>query len=148
MNYWATRLGTPAPAPAATPAAPATTPWWANDYSRAIQQPVQQQRPPAQQVPVEEPGGWGTVKGSMAKAMSSKSSESCPECGSGNIFRPTPNSMLQCYECGHNPRFSQTGGQGGLPSGDAGPATPARQLSSGGAGGVSQFNPQTIVGRL
>lgn len=154
-NFWATRLGVAAPAPAQQPApvaAPATPkPWWANDYSQFTQQPPQQSAPVQQQAPEpEQTGGWGTIKGSLAKARSARSTETCPECESSNIFRPVgmPNAMAQCYECGYNPRFSQTGGQGGLPSSESGPATPARQLATAGAGGVSQFNPQTIIGRV
>lgn len=161
MNFWATKVlgaGAPAPAqqvppafqPQAPVAAPAATPWWANDYTQALQQVQPQQQVPHQPAPEEQAGMWGTVKGSMSKAKSARSSETCPECGTGNIFRPEgqPNAMLQCYECGYNPRFSQTGGAGGLPSDASGPATPARQLATAGAGGVSQFSPSTIVGRI
>lgn len=150
-NFWASRLGVSQPAaPQQQPvSAPALVPWWANDYAQYVQ--PQTPQPQAQEPTAEpEPGGWGTIAGSMRKAKSAKLSDVCPECGSGNMFRPegSPNAMLQCYECGYNPRFSQTGGQGGMPSGESGPATPARQLASAGAGGVSQFSPGTIVGRV
>ena len=159
-NFWASRLGVNPQPPAApqpvyqqpqVPQQPAAAPrpWWANDYY-APTPPVPQQAPVEQQVPVEQHQGWGTIEGSKRKAKSSRSTETCPECGSTNYFRPDKiaNAMQQCYDCGYNPRFSQAGGEGGLPSDASGPAQPARQLAEGGAGGVSQFSPSTIVGRL
>jgi len=49
---------------------------------------------------------------------------------STNYFRPKgqPNAMIQCYECGYNPRFEQMGGAG-IPS-DGAPAQPARQVAA------------------
>lgn len=153
-NYWATRLGVNTAPAAPERVMPQARPWWQTEYvpagapSAAPAAPVA----PVQQVPAPEPdeGGWGTVAGSMAKAKSSRLTNSCPECGGTNVFRPEgqPNAMEQCYNCGWNPRFSQTSGAGGLPSDASGPATPARQISSGGAGGVSQFNPGNIVARV
>jgi hypothetical protein len=71
----------------------------------------------------------------------------CPDCGGSNYFRPVGmhNAMAQCYECGYNPRFTQS--TAGLPSGSAGdgPATPAKQTASGGAGGQSNYNPGAII---
>ncbi|WP_028785317.1 hypothetical protein [Terracoccus sp. 273MFTsu3.1] len=159
-NFWAQRLGVqPAPqqvqpaAPVATPGAP----WWA---PAPVPQPVPMPQAPGipgyppvpmPQVPAPEPEhhGWGSVKGSLAKAKSAKLTSVCGNCGSGNVFRPTPNAMEQCYDCGENPRFSQTGGEGGLPSEASGPTQQARQISGGGgAGGRSNFNPGEIVARL
>jgi hypothetical protein len=93
--------------------------------------------------------GWGDPAKSRQKAQSARLTDVCPACGSGNVFRPSQNAMLQCYECGENPRFTQTGGGGGLPSETGSPATPARQISGGGgAKGVSNFNPGNIIAHV
>lgn len=84
------------------------------------------------------------IAASAAKAQSSRSTLTCPDCGSGNIFKPNgiPNAMEQCYHCGWNPRFAQSTAGAGMPStAETGPARPARQI----APGVNNFNPQTIV---
>lgn len=149
-NFWANRLGVnPAPQPQQPQQGPTTPqPWFANPYSLPAQQAPQ--KPAQQAYPAEETEGWGSVRGSLAKAKSSRLAETCPNCGSDNYFRPDgqPNAMSQCYGCGYNPRFSQTGGEGGMPSGEAGPTQAARQLSTGGKGGVSQFNPGNIIAHL
>jgi predicted nucleic-acid-binding Zn-ribbon protein len=78
--------------------------------------------------------------------MVAKQDTNCPDCGGTNYFRPVgqPNHMAQCYECGYNPRFTQT--TAGLPSGDKStPSTPARQIASGGLGGRSNYNPGAII---
>lgn len=157
-NFWAQRLGVqPAPQPVQQqPAAPTATPgapWWAPQPLPQQFQPAPVQQPqyaPQQQAqPEEQHHGWGSIKGSMAKAKSAKLTSTCGNCGSGNVFRPTPNAMEQCYDCGENPRFSQTGGEGGLPSEVSGPTQQARQISGGGgAGGVNNFNPQQVIGRV
>ena len=78
--------------------------------------------------------------------MVTKQNTICPECGGDNFFKPhgMPNAMPQCYECGSNPRFTQTAA--GLPSGDkSGPSTPAKQTANGGAGGRNNYNPHMII---
>lgn len=166
-NFWATKLGMPtAPQPAPAPVQSPVTPWYAPPQYHPQPVPQQPQYQPQQfapQVPQgqpypghpqapqpeQQPGQWGTIEGSMQRARSAKLHDECPECGSSNYFQPQgiANAMKQCYSCGYNPRFSQTGGEGGLPSSEAGPATPARQTSAGGGGG-SQFRPDVIVGRV
>lgn len=154
-NFWAAKLGvttTPvAPAaPQTVPAAPQQPqpgPWWANpsygvpQAAAAPQQVVQ---------PVEVNAYNGTAHGSAAKAQSAKHTGTCPECGSGNYRGGLgQNEMTRCYECGYNPRFTQSGTGGGLPSGTAGPTSPSRQVASGGAGGRSNFQPQNpAAGRI
>lgn len=69
----------------------------------------------------------------------------CPGCGSGNYGGATPESRKRCYDCGYPIVQSGTGvgsgivGQGGEATG---PATPARQIQTGG------WNPTTIIGKL
>ncbi len=154
-SFWQTQLGgAPAAAPVAPQQAPAG-PWWATPTyptSAPVQQPqVPQQAPQWTATPPEEEG-WGTVAGSTQKAQSARVDTNCPECGSDHFFRPAGmgmNTMTQCYDCGYNPRFSQTGGQGGMASGtDGGAARPARQTVEGGRGGVSHFSPGTIIGKV
>jgi hypothetical protein len=142
-NFWADRLGTAPAAPAAPPAqpqaAPQQGPWW------QAPQPVQpQQAPPQQTVVVEQ-------EYTTDKAQSARSTETCPECGSGNVFKPKgqPNAMPQCYHCGWNPRFEHSTAGAGMPSDKSVPVQSARQISGGGgAGGVSNYNPSNIVAHI
>jgi hypothetical protein len=119
--------------------------------------PPQGYPPPGQYQPQGYPPGYypppeEDLSAHLAKAKSSKVTDRCPECGSGNMMPPRGRqSHGRCFECGYNGgMFEQTGSQGGLPSGvDAGAAaTPARQVASGGAGGQSNYSPQTIVDRI
>jgi hypothetical protein len=139
-NFWANKLGAArpvAPAPAPAPVQQqAGGPWWAT--------PQQQPYPPQQvvQQTVPEP-----QQKAPARAMVTKQDTHCPECQGTNYFRPVGmlNAMAQCYECGYNPRFQQS--TAGLPSGSGGdgPATPAKQIASGGLGGRSNYNPGAII---
>jgi len=54
--------------------------------------------------------------------------------------------MEQCYACGYNARFAHSTAGVGLPS-DSGPATPAKQVASGGLGGKSNYSPGTYIAR-
>ena len=166
-NFWAQRLGVqPAPQPVQQPAPVAApgAPWWAPAPIPQVGLPVGQPQPvqmpqhglpqgypqPVPMPQAEEPHhGWGNVEKSRAKAKSSKLTSVCSNCGSGNVFRATTNGMERCYDCGDNPRFSQMGGEGGMPSEISGPTQQARQVSGGGgAGGVNNFNPQKVIGRV
>jgi hypothetical protein len=137
-GFWQKALGGAVQAPAAPqPVVHQERPWW--DTTRPpvpqqAQQPVQQ---PYQPSPEPE---YTTTK-----AKSARSSATCPECGSGNIFSPEgmPNYMTQCYECGYNPRFMHSTAGAGIPGDKSSPARPARQVST-----ANNFNPQTIVGRV
>lgn len=165
-NFWAQALNlpaAPAPAPPQPPyqqPAPIPQPWYAPPQYQQPAQPYQMQPavpqgqpyPGHPQAPApEQPGMWGTIEGSSRRAKSARLTQTCPECGSGNYFRPEgkPNALLRCQNCGYNERFTQSGGDGGLPGGDgqAVPATPARQTSAGGGGG-SQFRPDVIIAHL
>lgn len=106
-NWWANKLGTPAPA--AAPQQP---------------QPVlQQQQPQYQQSQAQYPP-------SQQMQMPAR----CPGCGSGNYGGATPESRKRCYDCGYPIQQSGSGvgtgivGQGG----SSGPATPATQIATGG----------------
>jgi hypothetical protein len=50
--------------------------------------------------------------------------------------------MTKCYDCGFNPRFMHSTAGVGIP-GDAGPATPARQVST-----ANNFNPQGVIAHI
>jgi hypothetical protein len=150
MSFWSTQLGG-APAPVA-PAAPSAYPggWSPSPYFQrpAVQAPTSPQVAPQQP---EQQQGWGTIQGSIKKARSASLTDTCPECNSGDYFRPVgnPNAMIQCYSCGYNPRFAHMTAGGGLPSDASSPAQPARQIEGGGLGGRSQYQPQNIAaGRL
>lgn len=118
-DWWAKKLGTPTPQPQQTytPQAPLQQP------QPVFQQPQQPQYPPSQQI-----------------QMSPK----CPSCGSGN-YGGTAESRARCYDCGYPITQSGSGmgtgiiGQGGQ---SAGPAAPAKQISTGG------WNPTTIIGHI
>lgn len=134
MSFWEKTLGS-----IATPAAPAprpqTTPWFQQVTPTTPQPYVQPQMAPV----VPQPQA-------PLKAQSARSTDTCPDCGSGNIFKPVgmQNAMQQCYHCGWNPRFAHSTAGAGMPSdGGSGPATPSRQVSKG-----NNFNPQTIVGHV
>lgn len=94
---------------------------------------------------VAVPQAMPFVVPAVTKAQSARLTDLCPECGSGNYFRATPNAVLQCYECGHNPRFSQSTQGTGFRGDKSSSAAPARQLNPKGA---PNFNPRDIVGRI
>lgn len=95
--------------------------------------------------PSAPPAHVATPPPPPVKAMSARSDEMCPECGSGNIFKPHghPNAMAQCYHCGWNPRFAHSTAGAGLPSDSSTPTRASRQVSTG-----NNFNPQTIVATI
>lgn len=132
MGFWDKALTPNAPVSSAPQPVTTTEPWF-----RQTAIPSPKASIPATPH-VEEPPA-------PVKAQSARSSETCPDCGSGNFFKPQghPNAMSQCYECGWNPRFAHSTAGAGMPTGDGGPATPARQVSTTG-----NYNPQTIVGHI
>lgn len=75
------------------------------------------------------------------KAQSSRQTENCPQCYSGNYFAPMGTQKMRCYDCGYP--VVQSGSGAGTPSGDGAPATPARQVHTG-----NNFNPNVIVDRI
>lgn len=144
-DFWAKKLGQQAPPEPQPQAQPAPQPaqqgaWWQHP------QPSQQQPAPQQTYepqPTDE-------EYRPQKAQHLRQEDYCPDCGSGDFFRPqgVPNAMKQCYTCGYNERFAHSTAGAGLPGGeDAGPATPARQVASGGLGGKSNYRPTQYIAR-
>lgn len=134
MGFWEKNLGSPQQL-AAPSTVPSQGPWWAH-------QPTGRSGPPQstqQADPASQERSWDgehtdeeVIKHFTSKAFKARSNTaSCPECGSANYARATPESYLKCYNCGHNDRFSHTGG--GIASSPG--ATPAKQTSFGGGGG-------------
>lgn len=115
-NWWAKKLNTPIPQ---------QQPQYVAPQPATYAQPSQASYPPSQQMTPQAPR--------------------CPGCGSGNYGGATAESRPRCYDCGYPIVQSGTGvGRGiiGQGSSDAGPATPAKQVQTGG------WNPTTIIGKL
>jgi hypothetical protein len=143
-DFWANRIATeapPAPRERQEPVSPG--PWWRGDTPQPPAQP--QTVAPQQQATAPAPV---TEDYRPQKAQHLRAEGYCPDCGSGDYFRPqgTPNAMEQCYACGYNPRFAHSTAGVGLPS-ESGPATPAKQVASGGLGGKSNYQPSTFIAR-
>jgi hypothetical protein len=116
--------------------------WWANKLGTPQAQPQQPQTtyPTTTQQPAYLPPD---VRDHRLPVSATEASR-CPGCGSGNYGRVTPEAKARCYDCGYPLVQSGSGMGKGIAGGPqaSGPATPARQVASGG------FNPQTIVGRI
>jgi membrane protease subunit (stomatin/prohibitin family) len=79
------------------------------------------------------------------KAQSARDTESCPECGGPNYLaeKGKPNSMKHCFDCGANPRFSQSmAGVSG--TGQNIPVKTARSQQMNN----STYDPSVIVGHV
>lgn len=116
-NFWASKItpSQPAPQPVTSGA------WWAPAPPANSQaQPV---APVVIQTPQQVQYGSTTAPGQVpigvllaqdeytsTRAESARDSSRCPECESVNFISPKgmPNAMKQCFDCGHNDRFSQT----------------------------------------
>lgn len=164
-NFWANKLGGAAPAAPAPAAMPPQQyqqqpqqqggPWWANPYytppgqqQQTVPQQGYQQGYPQPEVDEPEPESISEALHSRRmpkKAKVLRQKDTCPDCDSGNYFRPEgmPNAMQQCYDCGYNARFHQM--TAGLPSQQGEASTPSKQIASGGARGRSNFNPKRII---
>ena len=125
-NWWANKLG--APGAQSTPT-PATTPPPGNVYVP---------RPGAPNTPVNYDPNQDQL---VSKAASSRMSDKCPNCYSGNYFAPMGTQKMRCYDCGYP--VLQQGSGAGMPTGGSGAATPARQVGQSGG-----FNPNIIVDRI
>lgn len=124
-DWWANKLGTQS-APRSTPA---TGPAPSNVYRATVNQPT---------VRVDYDAAQDQL---VSKAVSARSSESCPSCFSGNYMSaPGSNTMKRCYDCGYP--IVQSGTGTGLPSQSSGPTVAAKQVGSSG------FNPNVIVDRI
>lgn len=140
-DFWGSVLApvTPTTTPTQRPGLPPAGTYSPSPFF-APQQPAQQfVQQPAQVV--EQPGQWGSVAGSTKKAQSAKQTSHCPGCASGNYLAPEGSGRARCFDCGY-PVIQSTSGGGGLPSEKGVAATPSRQTALGGAGGVSNFQPQ------
>lgn len=126
-NWWAKKLGTPAPLSNTPP----LTPPPGNVY----RPPVPQANPQVQYDPAQDQ--------LVTRAQSASLSDRCPGCGSGNYMAPMGTQLKRCYDCGYPIVQSGTGAGPTGGSSSSGPATPAKQVGQDGG-----FNPQTIVGRL
>lgn len=136
-DFWSKALGGGAPAPAPRQE-PASRPWW--DQS-PIPTPQVAHTPGPQQVGYPEQ----PVQPLPTKAKSAFLTETCPDCGSGNYFKPqgVPNAMPVCYACGYNPRFAHSTAGAGMPSDKSAPVRASRQVST-----ANNYNPTTIIGKV
>jgi predicted RNA-binding Zn-ribbon protein involved in translation (DUF1610 family) len=146
VSFWEKATGVAA-APTSAPIHPQGYPQFTSQQApSAVMLPAGYPQTPQaqpQSMPTEE---QQAIANAMAKAQSSRSNLSCPDCGSENIFKPRgmPNAMEQCYHCGWNPRYTQSTAGAGMPStAETGPARPTRQIST-----ANNFNPQGIVAKV
>ena len=124
-DWWAQKLGGGRPSPTPTPA---TGPTPGSVYRPPAQTPNVQINYDPQQDQV------------ISKAVSSRTSDSCPNCLSGNYFAPQGTQRMRCYDCGYP--VVQSGSGAGMPSDSSGPTQKAKQVASTG------FNPNVIVDRI
>lgn len=124
--------------------------WWADKLG--TQPAPRQQGAPTSPLPNVRYVPEGTVHSTpvtydpsadqlVQKSQAAKQSERCPGCNSGNYFAPPGMTRNRCYDCGYP--IVQSGTGAGFPSGNSGPATPAKQMSQG-----NGFNPTVIVDRI
>lgn len=156
---WAERLGaqTPPAQPPAPVAAPSNRPWWQTPTPQPVS--PQQVVPTPQAVPLPTPqqasvapdgqSDFGTLLRqdgyTTDKAQSTREQEFCPDCGSTNYMsaKGHPNAMKTCFECGFNPRFTQSmAGMSG--TGQNIPVKTARVQQMN----TSTFNPQAVIAHI
>ncbi len=145
-DFWAKKLGSPAqPQPAVPPVQSSQQPWWAP--TQVVTQP--QQTNVQQNVTDAGESDIGTLLQqehyTTTKARSNRSSDRCPNCGSGNYLNIAgmESRPKRCFECGYNPLFEHT--MAGLSAHTDGiPVKTAR----GQAANKSDYNPRNIIGRV
>lgn len=125
-NWWAKKLGTPAPLSNTPPVAPPP--------GNVYRPPAPPQNPQVQYDPQQDQ--------LVTKAQSARVSDYCPGCGSGNYMAPMGTQLKRCYDCGY-PIVQSGTGAGSTGSASSGPTRPAKQVGQDGG-----FNPQTIIGRV
>ena len=139
MSFWGKVTGTEQ-VPARPPALPPQG-YPHQQYQPMLPNQYQPQTYPQQQYQTED---QERLQATMRKAPSSRSTLTCPDCGSDHIMKPSANVMEQCYTCGWNPRYTQSTAGAGMPStAETGPPRPARQISTG-----NNYNPGQIVGTV
>ncbi|MEV4454392.1 hypothetical protein [Microbispora sp. NPDC049633] len=145
-DFWSRKLAAVRPAAPAAPYAPAPAPqapptslarpWWDPTPAPAPQAPQM----PVQGVPDAE------IAKHLAKAPSSQMTDRCgaPGCGSTNFGAPPgTQARARCFDCGW-PLVQAGSGGVGMPSGQAGQVTPARQIHDG----TSNYNPAHIIAHV
>ena len=123
-DWWAKKLQAQQP-----PAPAART---QNAPQAASQQPM---------TPYQEPAP-STPQSAASKAQSASKTETCPDCGSGN-YHGFNGSKPRCYECGYP--MEQSGSKYGSLTGAQ---VIGDTKSSRGNDPTSNYNPQTIIGRI
>lgn len=119
-NWWANKLGAPAPAAQPRPADIPMPP---------SQQPMTRFEPPQPQQPA-------------SKAQSARQNAVCPECGSDN-YMAVANAAPRCYDCGYP--LQQSGSKYGSLTGAK---VEGSVKSSRGNDTSNNWNPQGIIGRI
>lgn len=121
-NWWASKLGAPAPTPTRTDSTPPT--YRPAEGIRIAAQPPpqppaysQQHRVPVQQIEEELPAsGQMHIMDAIKRFKGSRAAnaiESCPSCGSSHIFQVTRGGVMgaapapRCTACGWNGLFDQ-----------------------------------------
>lgn len=134
-DFWLNKMrstgAAPAPVQPQAGLTPQGTPWWAHPTYSPAQPPAQ----PQQVVQAPAPGVYRTDK-----ALSARSTERCPSCGSQDYWRPTPNTSFICNDC-HYPRQNST--QGVAISNRDAPAKSSLHQAKG-----AGYRPDLIVGRM
>ncbi|MEU9050193.1 hypothetical protein AB0D37_07270 [Streptomyces sp. NPDC048384] len=111
---------------------PAGTPWWAHPTYVRPETPSATPQNHPQQVQREY---------QTERAQSAKQSERCPSCQGEHYWRPTPNAMAQCFDCGWPVQNSTQGVA--IANNSSAPQRVSLHQAKG-----SGYNPQTIIGRL
>lgn len=143
-GFWSRKLGADRAQskPYTAPQTSAARPWW--DPALPPAQPAPQPVPAEPAAPAAPEVPRDVIARHLSKAQSSRETETCPGCGSGNYMAPpNMNVRKQCFDCGY-PVIQSGSGPGALPSHLVGPVTPAKQIHDG----RSYYDPKRIIFRL
>jgi hypothetical protein len=120
--------------------------WWANKLESAGRQtiaprtdptpPMPPSQQPMQAMPTFQPQA-------TTKAQYANSTDSCPDCGSGNYMSPSNTVAKRCYDCGYP--VQQSGSRYGSLSGAR---VDGAAKAATGNDATNNWNPQGIVGRI
>lgn len=115
-DWYARKMGAPRPAPQPVQQQPAQQPYYP-------QQPQQQAPPQPPQEQEYAPRG--------ATHLRASKEGNCPDCDSTNYMVPPGTAAKpRCYDCGYP--ILQSGSGPAIPTGNEGPAQPAKQVNVGG----------------